>query len=93
MRVRASDDHQQFPYFFVGTFIEAISLGDMVDGTRAFPYFFVGTFIEAGLCTLALPRGGRFPYFFVGTFIEAFSFIGFGVSIATISLLFRRDFH
>ena len=37
-----------FPYFFVGTFIEAETASAMEShlGLR-FPYFFVGTFIEA----------------------------------------------
>ena len=42
-----------FPYFFVGTFIEApLYMGEK--GKKAiFPYFFVGTFIEASiLCAI-----------------------------------------
>ena len=36
-----------FPYFFVGTFIEAnVETGESFSIT-GFPYFFVGTFIEA----------------------------------------------
>ena len=37
-----------FPYFFVGTFIEALLLGAYPICPPEFPYFFVGTFIEAG---------------------------------------------
>ena len=35
-----------FPYFFVGTFIEAFNASDKPLAST-FPYFFVGTFIEA----------------------------------------------
>ena len=37
----------QFPYFFVGTFIEARRAILPVRQNLVFPYFFVGTFIEA----------------------------------------------
>ena len=37
----------EFPYFFVGTFIEASTISCGRDGRSRFPYFFVGTFIEA----------------------------------------------
>ena len=37
-----------FPYFFVGTFIEATDSGVGASEFVIFPYFFVGTFIEAG---------------------------------------------
>ena len=37
----------EFPYFFVGTFIEAQSPPSPTDTMAIFPYFFVGTFIEA----------------------------------------------
>ena len=36
-----------FPYFFVGTFIEAASRSALESAEHGFPYFFVGTFIEA----------------------------------------------
>ena len=36
-----------FPYFFVGTFIEARHAGLFIDCGASFPYFFVGTFLEA----------------------------------------------
>ena len=37
-----------FPYFFVGTFIEAHAAHRLQDPPfYGFPYFFVGTFIEA----------------------------------------------
>ena len=36
-----------FPYFFVGTFIEAGFLHPVKTDVPRFPYFFVGTFIEA----------------------------------------------
>ena len=36
-----------FPYFFVGTFIEAGRMEGDVLCIATFPYFFVGTFIEA----------------------------------------------
>ena len=42
---------QRFPYFFVGTFIEAPRLPEPRKYTLKFPYFFVGTFIEAS-CTI-----------------------------------------
>ena len=38
-----------FPYFFVGTFIEATHIERLERHIEAFPYFFVGTFIEAVL--------------------------------------------
>ena len=60
-----------FPYFFVGTFIEAEWTSSSGRPGVVFPYFFVGTFIEAkNAVTRALPLF-IFPYFFVGTFIEA----------------------
>ena len=38
----------KFPYFFVGTFIEAPDITTRNPKDRTiFPYFFVGTFIEA----------------------------------------------
>ena len=36
-----------FPYFFVGTFIEAHRTHWVQEVWQIFPYFFVGTFIEA----------------------------------------------
>ena len=36
-----------FPYFFVGTFIEAYRVDWNRYTVAEFPYFFVGTFIEA----------------------------------------------
>ena len=36
-----------FPYFFVGTFIEASTTENTTTTEATFPYFFVGTFIEA----------------------------------------------
>ena len=36
-----------FPYFFVGTFIEANPVWVVISAMILFPYFFVGTFIEA----------------------------------------------
>ena len=84
----------RFPYFFVGTFIEAVVSAETSSRRSAFPYFFVGTFIEA------TQRGGnqptaapRFPYFFVGTFIEALKNSVPAPHFIIISLLFRRDFH
>ena len=44
----------RFPYFFVGTFIEALFQVFTTGAGDKFPYFFVGTFIEAGGC-------GSFP--------------------------------
>ena len=38
---------RQFPYFFVGTFIEADKRDSVPYVRLVFPYFFVGTFIEA----------------------------------------------
>ena len=58
-----------------------------------FPYFFVGTFIEALIAGKPLRTGRGFPYFFVGTFIEAKGNSTCRKKLATISLLFRRDFH
>ena len=61
-----------FPYFFVGTFIEAQPPKPSSTPTSKFPYFFVGTFIEAETASaMESHLGLRFPYFFVGTFIEA----------------------
>ena len=37
----------EFPYFFVGTFIEAAASQRRQTSLSRFPYFFVGTFIEA----------------------------------------------
>ena len=37
----------EFPYFFVGTFIEAVIKDSSNKFPNEFPYFFVGTFIEA----------------------------------------------
>ena len=37
----------RFPYFFVGTFIEALVITVELVLGELFPYFFVGTFIEA----------------------------------------------
>ena len=37
----------EFPYFFVGTFIEALQPVFWWASSSGFPYFFVGTFIEA----------------------------------------------
>ena len=61
-----------FPYFFVGTFIEAPSASSSAACLLlGFPYFFVGTFIEAGFRVRLKLAIKPFPYFFVGTFIEA----------------------
>ena len=61
-----------FPYFFVGTFIEARGGYDHGrSGSDPFPYFFVGTFIEASGAPGSFRGEPGFPYFFVGTFIEA----------------------
>ena len=82
-----------FPYFFVGTFIEAVSLVGSLDVVcQVFPYFFVGTFIEANFKWLQEKKISKFPYFFVGTFIEATAG-AHGWNFGAISLLFRRDFH
>ena len=59
-----------FPYFFVGTFIEAGNVR-LTHYVTKFPYFFVGTFIEAWDVYDKAGDIVGFPYFFVGTFIEA----------------------
>ena len=41
-----------FPYFFVGTFIEAPKSTETSGFRGGFPYFFVGTFIEAATSTV-----------------------------------------
>ena len=41
---------EEFPYFFVGTFIEAFKVESTPGRDKPFPYFFVGTFIEAMSC-------------------------------------------
>ena len=53
-----------FPYFFVGTFIEAVNYSMYEMHTLKFPYFFVGTFIEA-FVSKGFFRSGRvdFPTF------------------------------
>ena len=52
-----------FPYFFVGTFIEAnVETGESFSIT-GFPYFFVGTFIEARSGVRANLHYGDFPTF------------------------------
>ena len=45
--VREKVSAWRFPYFFVGTFIEARHGTHLQRLLRQFPYFFVGTFIEA----------------------------------------------
>ena len=64
-----------FPYFFVGTFIEASPIPPPATISRLFPYFFVGTFIEASPIPPPATISRLFPYFFVGTFIEALKFV------------------
>ena len=82
-----------FPYFFVGTFIEALLCRGAVLPSCLFPYFFVGTFIEAAWALPCIFGWMLFPYFFVGTFIEAAKDTGEDTPCDIISLLFRRDFH
>ena len=65
-------DQRRFPYFFVGTFIEAPTVNQASAAVCVkFPYFFVGTFIEAFTWGHSGWYKTGFPYFFVGTFIEA----------------------
>ncbi len=66
-----SSVEREFPYFFVGTFIEAVMVSSFTIVWLRFPYFFVGTFIEALFQVFTTGAGDKFPYFFVGTFIEA----------------------
>ena len=54
----------RFPYFFVGTFIEAWQIRGAVTDVRVFPYFFVGTFIEATDTDVCLRMGGRISLLF-----------------------------
>ena len=41
------DEYEQFPYIFVGTFIEALTSGLHARLTRSIPFLFGGAFIEA----------------------------------------------
>ena len=52
------DEPTEFPYFFVGTFIEAEVLSAYNHGRYEFPYFFVGTFIEAQIMNITCMRCG-----------------------------------
>ena len=52
-----------FPYFFVGTFIEAIGGSSAFEDAVEFPYFFVGTFIEAGVVGVGRSGSRDFPTF------------------------------
>ena len=52
-----------FPYFFVGTFIEARETRAGRANIFTFPYFFVGTFIEASSLTDSFFILNNFPTF------------------------------
>ena len=53
----------EFPYFFVGTFIEA-AFSALSNGVlMPFPYFFVGTFIEASASSTPKNNHHHFPTF------------------------------
>ena len=56
----------EFPYFFVGTFIEAPLAQSRRGTARGFPYFFVGTFIEAPLIPLQSLLESGFPSYSEG---------------------------
>ena len=53
----------KFPYFFVGTFIEAQKPPDQQRCSMQFPYFFVGTFIEALATSTTQTDTRNFPTF------------------------------
>ena len=52
-----------FPYFFVGTFIEAQFRTGEIHVRAKFPYFFVGTFIEASMWGVDGDDPKNFPTF------------------------------
>ena len=62
MSTIADPRHCEFPYFFVGTFIEVRPLHGWRRQDRSeFPYFFVGTFIEVSIICIRQLGSRHFP--------------------------------